>query len=109
MTRIRVERKAGKICALTVSGHSGYAEEGSDIVCAAISAITELTANGITEIAGEQITLYSDPSLPEIGISLSEKQAENPLCKAFLEAFLLEATSIAEQYKNYVTINLMEV
>jgi len=38
--------------AFVIEGHTGYAEEGEDIVCAAVSSASILTANTITEILG---------------------------------------------------------
>ena len=35
-----------------VSGHSGYADEGSDIICSAVSSCAYMTANTATEIMG---------------------------------------------------------
>lgn len=37
----------------TVSGHSGYAEAGSDIVCAAASSMTILVCNAIEALGGD--------------------------------------------------------
>ncbi len=38
-------RADGRYVSFEVSGHSGLAESGSDILCAAVSAATELAAN----------------------------------------------------------------
>ena len=38
MTKVEIFNHDGRIHGFSVSGHSGYAEEGSDIVCAAVSA-----------------------------------------------------------------------
>ena len=35
----------------SVTGHSGYAEEGQDIVCAAVSALTQAACIGLVQIA----------------------------------------------------------
>ncbi|MCR5807661.1 MAG: ribosomal-processing cysteine protease Prp [Oscillospiraceae bacterium] len=35
-----------------VSGHAGWAESGSDIVCAAVSSAVELTCNTVTDFFG---------------------------------------------------------
>ncbi|HEY5585371.1 MAG TPA: ribosomal-processing cysteine protease Prp [Ruminiclostridium sp.] len=43
---------AGNIKRFVVQGHSGYAEEGNDIVCSAISAITFTTVGAIEELIG---------------------------------------------------------
>ena len=36
-------------------GHAGYAEEGQDIVCAAVSALIITTVNSLEEFTEEQI------------------------------------------------------
>lgn len=38
------------IISFELSGHSGYAEEGEDIVCSAVSSAVFMAANTITEI-----------------------------------------------------------
>ena len=43
MTKIEFFNHDGRINGFAVSGHSGYAEEGSDIVCAAVSSAVKLT------------------------------------------------------------------
>ena len=35
---------------ITIKGHSGYAEEGSDIVCASVSSISITTVNALLSI-----------------------------------------------------------
>ena len=42
MTRCEFFMEDERITGFSVSGHSGYAEEGSDIVCAAISALVTM-------------------------------------------------------------------
>lgn len=39
-----------RICAFEVKGHSGYAREGADIVCAAVSAIAQTALIGLKEV-----------------------------------------------------------
>jgi uncharacterized protein YsxB (DUF464 family) len=43
---------AGNIKTFVVKGHAGYAEEGSDIVCSAISAIAYTAVGAIEELIG---------------------------------------------------------
>ena len=42
-----VKNTEGKITQFIVEGHSGFAESGSDIVCASVSTAVWLTINGI--------------------------------------------------------------
>ena len=43
-------RKDGALTGYRASGHTGYAEAGSDIVCAAVSALTQSTLNGLKNV-----------------------------------------------------------
>ncbi len=45
-------KKNGKFVNFRVSGHSGYSEQGSDIVCAAVSSMVMLVINTATEDFG---------------------------------------------------------
>ena len=42
----------GNITGFSCKGHAGYAEEGSDIVCAAVSALSITCANALQSVAG---------------------------------------------------------
>ena len=54
MIRIKMEKdRQGRLCGFIVEGHADYAEEGSDIVCAAVSALTQTALLGIIRYAGE--------------------------------------------------------
>lgn len=46
--------KDGEIIGFHIQGHAGNAEEGENIVCAAVSAIAQCTAMGIMDVAGVQ-------------------------------------------------------
>ena len=45
MIRAEFFESKGLLVGFSFSGHSGYAESGSDIVCAAVSSAVQLTAN----------------------------------------------------------------
>ena len=47
---IQVSKGADSI---TIKGHAGYAEEGYDIICAAVSALTVNTINSIEQFTEE--------------------------------------------------------
>ena len=95
----------GNIKSLSVSGHSGYAEHGSDIVCAAVSASVQMLELQIAQVIGEDkasFTVCGDAdiaySLPE---DLSEKELEmlSPVLKGFFKVM----QSISEHYEDYLT------
>ena len=52
MTRCEFFMENDRITGFSVSGHSGYAEAGSDIVCAAISAVVTMAEATINDVCG---------------------------------------------------------
>ena len=53
MTSIRFSRdKSGRLSGFTVVGHTGYAPEGEDIVCAGVSALSQTAVNALEAVAG---------------------------------------------------------
>ena len=54
MTRIDFFNADGRITGFCCSGHSGYAEAGADIICAAVSTAVTFAADTITEVLGER-------------------------------------------------------
>ena len=53
MISVEISRNAaGLINSFIVSGHSGYADAGSDIVCAAVSTAVQSVALGADEVIG---------------------------------------------------------
>jgi len=53
MTKVTLFYDAqGRISGFQCKGHAGYAEAGSDIVCAAVSALAITCANALESVAG---------------------------------------------------------
>ncbi len=53
MTRITLfHAPDGRLTGFSCKGHSGYAEAGSDIVCAAVSALSITCCNSLQRVAG---------------------------------------------------------
>ena len=74
MTTVTIDRlPSGSITAFRSSGHAGYAASGSDIVCAAISAILQTAALGLREVAGLFIALVMDEEQGEMEVILERE------------------------------------
>lgn len=90
----------GKRCVgFDISGHSGYASSGSDIVCAAISAGAMLTANTITEFFG----CNADSSAIGTRMTLRVKCSCDS-CNQLLQSFENELTALSGQYPENLTV-----
>ena len=60
MTNIRILSNSGELCGYEVTGHTGYAPQGKDILCAALSMLSITCANAIEKIAGVKPQIYMD-------------------------------------------------
>lgn len=57
MTVVHFIRNQHGITGFEVSGHSGYADYGNDIVCAAISSLTQTTVLGLRNVVQVDVTV----------------------------------------------------
>ena len=105
MIKILVIKQNNEIIAIEATGHSGYAEEGHDIVCSAVSVLTQNLAQGLSEVVGIKPKVVEDESIPHFSLTLPELNA-----KQMREAQLLIKTTylglkdVANQFKKYVSI-----
>lgn len=50
MTRVTLSLSDGHIVAVEAKGHTGYADSGSDIICAAVSSVIQTALLGLKEL-----------------------------------------------------------
>lgn len=80
----------GKASGFTVTGHSGTAERGRDIVCAGVSALTQTALLGIMEYLHREV----DYDVASGKLSVRLKSAPDDLTEAILQSMLLGLTEI---------------
>ncbi len=96
-------KKNGKFYKFRISGHSGYAESGSDIVCAAVSSMAMLTINNITDTFSVPASVSADEEGPVIDFELNSDNEHGCALIAGLER---EISILAEDYPKYVRVIL---
>lgn len=95
-----------RVVGFRVTGHAGYAESGSDIVCAGVTTAVQLVANGITECAG----IIAEVQVQENLVSLLlPETCCNEAAFLLLEAFELQMGVMAQEYQEYVVLTYAEV
>ena len=105
MIKIRFTHSDGNLVAFSLSGHSGFAEQGEDIVCAAVSSAAYMTANTLTEIMG----LDPDISLSDGKMSVKLSSAETLKAQDILRGFSLHMDELSKQYPDNITYIITEV
>ena len=107
MTKVVIFKSKSHILGFEISGHSGYAEEGSDIVCSAISSISQMVVVGIKDVL--KIGAFVEISNGYLKLNLSQKDAENESVSVLLKAFENSARGIVKEYGNYVKMEVKNV
>ena len=109
MTKAVVIRKNGKIVSAEVKGHSGYEDEGKDIVCAALSTAVQAAILGLLKVVGVRL----DYTIDKKGYLKFNLSGEIPAglrhdCDIVLETMLLVLQDIAEGYPRHVKLEVKE-
>lgn len=86
MINISTENKKGYINKVTIKGHSGYSDYGSDIVCASVSSIAITTVNAITRLASDLICFDEKDGFLTIEIKENDRVV-NTLVNNMLDLF----------------------
>ncbi len=108
MTKINLLTLAnGELVGFRITGHSGFAEGGSDIVCASISSVAYMVANTITEIIKVSAEIDVDENNGDMLLRVFQKDAT--ACRDVLQGFKLHMLALEEQYSNYMIVNNTEV
>ena len=79
-----LKRSDGALLGYRANGHSGYAEAGADIVCAAISALTQTTLNGLKNVLKAPVMFDQDDDGAFIEAILTPEASEDQLRQAQL-------------------------
>ena len=94
-----------EITGFSVSGHSGYAEEGSDIVCAAVSSCVQMLEICIAEAVGEKKASFNIKGDAEISYLVPKDLSDEHLAfvNKMLAGFRKYMQSISEHYNKYLS------
>ena len=79
-----LKRSDGALLGYRANGHSGYAEAGADIVCAAFSALTQTTLNGLKNVLKAPVMFDQDDDGAFIEAILTPEASEDQIRQAQL-------------------------
>ena len=106
MITVTVSRKNNSYIELLSRGHAGYAEEGQDIICAAVSALIVNTVNSLESLTRDRFDLdekdgYVHIRFPE-GLTAGGK--------LLMDSLVLGLTEIEKSYsKQFLKVKVREV
>ena len=104
MTRCEFFTEDDRITGFSVSGHSGYAEAGSDIVCAAVSAVVSMAEATINDVCGAKAKIRVKEEDARVTLTLPASCDEEESVQAVLAGMLLTLCSLRDDYPDYIEV-----
>ena len=111
MTSVKIFKNMSNILGFEISGHSGYAEEGSDIVCSAISTLSQSICVGLDNVLNLKPVIKIDDKnaylkclLPK-GLSYEQNVSAQVLLRTFEESVKLLLTG-DKKLKKYISLEV---
>ena len=95
-----------------VKGHSGYAAEGCDIVCAAVSSCCELILNQLCDSFGFDISTEIDPAIAAVGCdsrNAAVSEESRVIISRIIDGFYRTAADLEKQYPRFIKCSITEV
>lgn len=87
-------------CEVIVSGHAGYAPPGNDIICAAVSALTQSLASSLEALTEDKTNTEIDTGYVRIEYeNLSEPG------RLLVDSFFIGICGIENEYPEYIRID----
>ena len=85
-------------------GHSKYADEGEDIICASVSSAAYMTANTVTSIIKAQADITVDDGYMKFTVC-----SDNEFIQVVLKGFFLHVNTLADDYSDYIVCKIKTV
>ena len=104
MTRCEFFTEGDRITGFSVSGHSGYSEAGTDIVCAAISAVVAMAEATINDVCGAKAKVRVKEADARITLMLPVSCDEEDSVQAVLAGMMLYLCSLRDDYPDYIEV-----
>ena len=106
MITVTIYKDSGKYHHFSVEGHAGYAQEGYDIICAAVSALTVNTVNSIEAFTEDDFSAEEKNGF----LTCQFKSRPSSKTELLMDSMVLGLSEVEKKYgKKYLTLNFEEV
>ena len=106
MTTVSFHLEGSRIVGFDVQGHSGFADEGNDIVCAAITSAVRLCECAINDVLGLEASVKVRQKDASISLKLPGGlgQTNESTCQTLLTALMVHFTELHEEYPENISV-----
>lgn len=102
MTKVKFYQSQDMFTCVDLVGHAGYAEEGEDIVCAAISSTIQLTHALLSDVMGLEVDALVEDEGAHIRISLPDDV--RAASQDAFQALLLFYRELEETHSEFINV-----
>lgn len=109
MTTASFTSDGSRLTGFTVRGHSGLADSGEDVLCAAVTSAVRLTECAINDVLGLGAAVHVDETDAAVSLKLPralEGEAES-VCQTLLASLMVYLVQLQEEYPDNIIV--MEV
>lgn len=109
MTTVTFHSEGGRLTGFDMRGHSGYAPQGEDIVCAALTSAVRLMECAVNDVLGLEASVKVREKDASISLKIPNGlgQANEKVCQTLLAALLVHCVQLAEEFPE--NLSVMEV
>ena len=115
MTKITFFKKNGVYYGFRETGHSEFADEGHDIVCSALSAMTMLIINTVEVSYASRVDYTIDEKTTDITVKIMsalpeyEKDEKKQFAiSGLLQGYFLQLMDLTEDYYDFLSVEEVE-
>lgn len=108
MTKVEITKKDGHIIKVHAKGHTNYAVEGEDIVCAALSSILQTALLGLLTVVGINVDYYTNEE-GELFFSLGDLSKEDRYAADIvLNTMAAGVEDLYESFSKYIKVKVVQ-
>ena len=109
MTDITITRKDKHIVEVVASGHTGYGEQGEDIVCAGVSTLVQSALLGLLQVAGIAVKYTVNEEQGSLRFTLPQNLTEQERHDAdvILNTMLCGLQDFYTEYSDYINLEVI--
>lgn len=106
MTTVTFHMEGDRICGFDALGHSGYAETGSDIVCAAVTSAVRLVDATVNDVLGLAASVKADERNAKISFRLPGglSAAVESCCQSLLMGLMVYFVQLHDEYPENIEV-----
>ena len=115
MTKLTFFSDSGFFWGFRETGHTGFGEEGDDVLCAALSAMTMLLLNTLEVAVGVHVDYTIDDKEAEITLKCPSARKDHDCdekkhfaAEAVIRGYFLQIQDLCEEYYDYLEVDVKD-